>query len=171
MPPMHCLISPKFAALSLLIAGSLFAGCHSTSTGVTASPSAADPTLSQAEMVELCVNLHSKAAGCPSEFTKLNIELRIKYSPEFAQMMQDPAIRQQAQYAGVAETSTDAANARERCTEFAIPEWGAAQPRSDLARLDTCYAMSSCDGKMQCLQPLIKPRFAHRAKHGQPGQH
>lgn len=168
---MHRSISPKLAALGLLVAGSLFAGCHAKSTGTTAPPSPADPTLSQAEMVDLCVNLHSKAAVCPSEFTKLNIELRIKYSPEFAQMMQDPAIRQQAQDAGVAETSADAANARERCTEFAKPEWGAAQPRSDLARLETCYAMSSCDGKMQCLQPLIEPRFAHRAKHGQPGQH
>jgi hypothetical protein len=160
------------AALAVITAGSALAGCHSKSTTASVPPAGAvDPTLSQAEMVDLCVNLHSKAAACPAEFTKLNIDLRIKYSPEFAQMMQDPAVRQQAQAEGVAETSADAANARERCTEFAKPEWGAAQPRSDLARLDTCYAMSSCDGKMQCLQPLIEPRFAYRATHGQPGQH
>lgn len=159
-------------ALGVAIAGSALAACHSKSSNPTVPPAgAADPTLSQPEMVDLCVNLHSKAAACPAEFTNLNIELRIKYSPEFAQMMQDPAVRQQAQAAGVAETSADAANARERCTEFAKPDWGAAQPRSDLARLDACYAMASCDDKMQCLRPLIEPRFAFRAAHDEPGQH
>ena len=166
VPAMQRTNKIRSTTLVALLASSAITGCHRNATPASVPP-AAEPILSQAEMVDLCVNLHSKAAACPAEFTSLNIELRIKYSPEFAQLMQDPAVRQQAQAAGVTETSADAAIARERCAEFAQPAWGAAQPRSDLARLDACYALASCDAKMQCLQPLIEPRFAYRATHRQ----
>lgn len=124
--------------------------------------------LTQAEMVELCVTLHQKAAVCPGEFTDLNIDLRAKYVPEFARMVADPETRAKMRAAGIAETAADAANARERCEEFAQPAWGEPQPRGDLARLDTCYAIAECAGKMTCLRPIIEPRFAYRASHGEP---
>ncbi len=142
---------------------------HQASTTAPATPPSA--TLSQAEMVDLCVNLHTNVAACPLEFTKMNLDLRAKYSPEFAQMMQDPAMRQAAETEGAAETKADAANARAQCSEFAKPEWGAPQPRTDLAKLDACYAMTNCAAQMQCIAPIVEPRFAYRAAHGQPGQH
>ncbi|HPH69185.1 MAG TPA: hypothetical protein PLF40_25705, partial [Kofleriaceae bacterium] len=79
---------------------------HQASTTAPATPPSA--TLSQAEMVDLCVNLHTNVAACPLEFTKMNLDLRAKYSPEFAQMMQDPAMRQAAETEGAAETKADA---------------------------------------------------------------
>ena len=130
-------------------------------------PPTASERLTQAEMVGLCVTLHEKAAACPAEFTDLNIDLRAQYVPEFAQMIADPETRAKVRAAGIAETTADAANARERCEEFAKPSWGQPQPRADLARLDTCYGLAECAAKMTCLRPIIEPRFAYRAKHGE----
>jgi hypothetical protein len=140
-------------------------GCRGQ-RGTTPPPPVTD-LLSQTEMVELCVELHTNAAACPTEFTKMNLDLRAKYSPEFAQQIADPETRRQAEAAGVAETAADAASARERCTEFAKPEWGKAQPRGDVDRLDACYALTSCDAKMACVQPIVEPRFAYRAANSQ----
>ncbi len=114
-------------------------------------------------MVELCVTLHQKAEACPGEFVAMNVELRAKYSPEFARLLEDPEARLQIEAAGRAETLADAASARARCAEFAQPQWGPAQPRGDLARMEACYAQATCDARMACLRPFIEPRFAYRA--------
>jgi hypothetical protein len=147
-----------FATLLPLVIATSCGGAKSTTTQASA-------TLSQPEMVDLCVTLHTKAAACPAEFARLNMGLREQYSPEFAAAMKDPEMRKQVEAEGAAETNADAANAKERCTEFAQPQWGPAAQRSDLARLDACYAEASCDAKMACLRPIIEPRFAYRAAH------
>jgi hypothetical protein len=133
-----------------------------------ATTSQSSDLLTADEMVGLCVKLHTEVTSCAREFVGLNIDLRIQYSPQFADAMKDPAVRAQAEEEGAAETVADAANAQARCTEFARPEWGPAQPRADVATLDGCYAQPTCDAKMVCLRPLIEPRFAYRAEHDGP---
>jgi hypothetical protein len=115
-------------------------------------------------MVSACVRLHTAVQSCTPEFVGMNLDLRSQYSPEFASMMKDPAIRAEAENEGAAETAADAAQAPERCKEFAKPEWGPPQPKSDVAVLEGCYAKSSCAEKMACIKPIIEPRFAFRAR-------
>jgi hypothetical protein len=160
------------AGLSLGLAVAL-ASCASGGGGQRAaadpqaSPPDASDLLSTAESIDLCVELHTQVRSCALEFTRLNLSLREAYSPEFAQKLREPGVREQVEAMGVAETDADAAQARERCTEFAKPQWGPPQPRADLARLQVCYAMPGCDDKMTCLRPIIEPRFAYRAQHPQ----
>lgn len=134
--------------------------------GAPSSPSPApEPaTLSYDEMVALCERLHREAIACAAEFTDLNIELRMKYSPEFAEEMKDPAARKEVTEIGLKEMRDDAANAHKRCSEYAKPEWGAPQPRSDLAVLDGCYTKPACADKIGCMRPVIEPRFKYRAE-------
>jgi hypothetical protein len=140
----------------------LVAACRSSA------PAPASPPLSENEMIALCERLHHEVVPCAHEFVQLNLDLRAQYSPEFAAQLSDPEVRHAAEQAGEAETAQDAEHAHERCTEFAKPTWGPAQPRSDLARLDSCYREASCEAKMRCLRPVIEPRFAYRAAHGGP---
>ncbi len=153
--------------LRVVPVGLVLIACHSQAAG-TAPPTINEDLLSGDEMVDLCVNLHTNAAKYPDELTRMNLDLRAKYSPQFAQMLRDPELRKQAEATGVAETAADAASARERCTAFAKPEWGKPQPRNDVSRLEGCYALASCDAEMACIQPIVEPRFAYRAAHGQP---
>lgn len=127
-------------------------------------PSPAPATLSYDEMVSLCERLHREAIACAAEFIDLNIELRMKYSPEFADAMKDPAVRKEVTETGLKEVRDDAANAHERCSEYAKPEWGPPQPRGDLAVLDGCYAKQACADKVGCMRPVIEPRFKYRAE-------
>jgi len=120
--------------------------------------------LSYDESVALCERLHHEALACIPEFVELNIELRIKYSPEFAEAMKDPAARKEASEIGRRETVSDAGNAHARCQEFAKPEWGPPQPRTDLAVLESCYAKPACGDKISCLRPVSEPRFKYRAE-------
>lgn len=122
-------------------------------------------------MVGLCERLHREVVSCTREFVGLNIDLRIKYMPEFAERMADPEFRKAVEAEGAKETIDDAASAHERCVEFAKPAWGQPQPRTDLAALDGCYAQTACDAKMACLRPLIEPRFAYRAQHPSAESH
>lgn len=119
-------------------------------------------------MIALCERLHHEVAPCARAFVQMNLDLRARYSPELAAQLADPEAREAAEQAGMAETAQDAEHAHERCTEFAKPAWGPAQPRSDLARLDACYREASCAAKMSCLRPVIEPRFAYRAAHAGP---
>jgi hypothetical protein len=128
-------------------------------------PPASEPAmLSYDEMVALCERLHREAITCADELIDLNIELRMKYSPDFAEAMKDPAARKEAIQVGLTEVRSDATHAHERCSEYAKPDWGAAQPRSDLAVLDGCYAKPACADKIRCMRPVIEPRFKYRAE-------
>ncbi|MEZ4401943.1 MAG: hypothetical protein R3B06_18075 [Kofleriaceae bacterium] len=151
----------------VVVTAALALACGGATKPAPAPPPAAD-LLSTDEMVELCVRLHTEVTTCAPEFVGLNLDLRAQYSPEFAQMIADPAVRAQVVAEGVAETAADAADAQARCTEFAQPAWGPAQPRADLATLEGCYAEPACDAKMACLRPVIEPRFAYRAAHDGP---
>ena len=124
--------------------------------------------LSSSEMVALCERLHHEVVSCPREFVTLNLDLRSKYSPEFAQQISDPEVRSAAIEQGITETANDAAHAHEQCTEFAKPAWGPAQPRSDLEVLEGCYRQAACPERVECLRPVIEPRFAYRAAHDGP---
>lgn len=148
--------------MRIVLASLMFVGCGSSTPSPTPRPSAADP-LTTEEGIALCERLHREAVPCAREFIELNIDLRAKYSPQFAEAVKDPAVRAQAVEAGVAEAAHDAEHARERCTEYVKPQWGPPQPRSDLAVLDSCYAKASCADKMACLRPVIEPRFQYRA--------
>ena len=119
-------------------------------------------------MVALCERLHHEVVSCPREFVTLNLDLRSKYSPEFAQQISDPEVRSAAIEQGITETANDAAHAHEQCTEFAKPAWGPAQPRSDLEVLEGCYRQAACPERVECLRPVIEPRFAYRAAHDGP---
>jgi hypothetical protein len=143
----------------------VMSGCGSQAAATTTSQPA---MLSYDESVSVCERLHREALPCAAEFIDLNIELRMKYSPEFAQAMKDPATRKEVTEIGLQEVSRDAANARERCSEYAKPEWGPPQPRTDLAVFEACYAKPACPDKMACLRPVMEPRFKYRAEHGSP---
>jgi hypothetical protein len=157
-----------------LLAVAVGCGGSAAAPASGAAPQPTDPEtaalLSQEEMVELCVTLHQKVEACPGEFVAMNVELRAKYDPELARLLEDPEARLQIEAAGRAETFADAASARQRCAEFAQPQWGPAQPRGDRARMDGCYAQATCGAQMTCLQPFIEPRFAYRAKQAAPGK-
>lgn len=140
--------------------------CGGGASKPAAPAASSDRRMTQDEMVEFCVTLHTKVQSCAAEFTAMNVDLRATYSPEFAAMVSDPAQRQQIIEEGTKESLADAASAQERCVEFAQPSWGEPQPVSDTARLDGCLAQSSCDAKMACLRPLVEPRFAFRARAG-----
>ena len=143
-------------------------GCGSHAAGPSSPPSSPPAVLSYDEGVALCERLHREAVPCAAEFIDLNIELRAKYSPEFAEAIKDPAARKEITEIGLQEVVKDAANVHERCSEYVKPEWGPPQPRADLAVLDACYAKPACPDKIECLRPVMEPRFKYRAEHHSP---
>jgi hypothetical protein len=157
----------KIAVPSLGVTFTLFlsglAACGSNKPAAS-SAKAGGELLSREEMVPFCMRLHEQGAKCPQQFVAVNVDLRVQYDPQFAEMMKDPAIRAQAEQEGAAETASDAANAKARCEEFVQPAWGPEAPRSHAKAAEGCYAKATCEEKMACLKPIIEPRFAYRAK-------
>jgi hypothetical protein len=121
--------------------------------------------LSYEDTVNMCVKLHQEMLQCPAEFVSMNIDLRVQYSPEFAQMMSDPATRAEAEKVGLEETKNDGgAAAQGQCQEYAKPSWGPPTTQANAAALDDCYKLTSCSEQMACIRPQIEPRFRYRAE-------
>jgi hypothetical protein len=154
----------KLIALSLSLL-MLSASCHNTKTPDNPKP---NPELSYEDTVSMCVELHQEMLKCPAEFVSMNIDLRMQYSPEFAQMMSDPAARAEAEKAGIEETKIDGgAAAQEQCQEYAKPEWGPPTAQTTAVALEDCYKITSCSKQMACIRPQVEPRFRYRAEQEQ----
>lgn len=113
----------------------------------------------------LCLRLHEQGAQCVDGFNTLLVELREKHDPRFAELLSRPGLRQQVLEEGRAEVLADGTGPLEqreaRCAGFV--EHGPAVPAADGPALERCYALSSCEERLECIKPVLDVRFATRA--------
>jgi hypothetical protein len=144
-------------------------GCGAGAPEAPAAPvghAAAGEVLSPEEATNHCVQLHEQLATCSGEFIDMNLELRARYFPPFAEKLANPADRAEIRKMGIAEAIADGTGPieprRERCKEYV--EHGPKVPRAEVAVAEGCFQKASCAEKIACLRPSQEERYSSRAK-------
>jgi|SoiMethySBSTD1v2_1073268.scaffolds.fasta_scaffold20532_3 hypothetical protein len=126
---------------------------------------AATDQLTLDQSVDFCVRLHEQVAPCAGEFIDLNIELREKHFPDFAEKAKDPKTRAAMHDEGIKEVLADGTGPleprRQRCKEYA--EHGPPTPKSAVPKMEACFAKSACKEKVECMRPVLDERYGKRA--------
>ncbi len=171
---MGILRSTGKAASVLTVLLQSMAGCgpaeHPEPAAHPEQPSAGAATLSSEDAARFCVTLHEQMASCAPEFIDMNIDLRSKYFPAFAQKASDPATRAEMRDEGIKEALADGTGPleprQERCKQYV--EHGPPVPSGDVAQATVCFKKATCAEKMACLRPSQEQRYQDRAK--DPGE-
>jgi hypothetical protein len=160
-----------------LLATVLVVGCGTSAEQAPRAqpaPASAQPALSDNlppdEAAAFCLVLHEQLAACAGEFIDMNLDLRAKYFPPFAQQVADPVARAEMRKEGVAEAIADGTGPiearRDRCQQYVAH--GPKVPRSDVAESTGCFQKASCAEKIACMRPTQEARYAARAR--EPGE-
>jgi hypothetical protein len=160
-----------------LLATALVVGCAAPSQEAPRAQPAPAPAelagtdnLPPDEALAFCVVLHEQLAACAGEFIDMNLDLRAKYFPPFAEEVANPTARAEMRKEGVAEAIADGTGPieprRDRCQQYVAH--GPKVPRSDVAESAGCFQKASCAEKIACLRPTQEARYAARAK--EPGE-
>ncbi len=127
------------------------------------------------EATAFCVRLHEQMATCPREFISLLLDLRAQRDPRFAGVFAREGVREAMTEEGVKEVLADGTGPLEprqaRCTEYAAN--GPPVPSGDPQRAEPCYALSTCEERVSCLQPVLEQRLMDgrgRARSGAEAQ-
>lgn len=126
------------------------------------------PPAAEAEATASCLQLHEQMAVCAEHFTPLMIELRAKYEPSFAAMLQRKGMRAKILAAGIAETRQDGSGPKEprvqRCAGWVRS--GPRIPEDESVRMSACWALDTCEKKAACARPMLEQRLSARAREG-----
>lgn len=141
-------------------------GASASAASVDAAPAPSSDALSLEEGTAFCVRLHESVVPCAGEFIDLNIDLRSRYFPEFAQKLSTPEARAEARKLGIEEVQADGAGPleprRQRCRGYA--QHGPPTPRSAVPPMEVCFAKAACAEKIECMRPVLDARFKARAE-------
>ncbi len=142
---------------------------HEESAAPAGQASAAGASLAPEEAADHCVRLHEQLATCAGEFIDMNLDLRAKHLPPFAEKIANPGARAEIRKEGIAEAIADGTGPveprRERCKQYV--EHGPQVRRGEVAEAEACFQKASCVEKVACLRPSQEERYAKRAK--EPG--